>query len=194
MNRKLLRETYHVEIDEINFTHGLPTWFTEISSGGTVSSTHDYTHPYGSHYAAMLQGVTGEGVVLSGSPLRTGVVKVFEMEVLGMTVSSSTRLSLGLESLPSGTDRIVLETVPANAGSVSAGCAQLQVQAGNGGEAVTLFDEGSETVIDDLDLGIVIDCEQKRVEAHVGYSWVGMDADKFPMDQVLHPVLAGRLL
>ena len=45
MNRRLLRTTYHAEVEEVNFTHGLPAWMTQALTGLSTASTHDYTDP-----------------------------------------------------------------------------------------------------------------------------------------------------
>ena len=61
MNRRLLRTTYHAEVEEVNFTHGLPAWMTQALTGLSTASTHDYTDPYGSHYAMIAEGKSRRG-------------------------------------------------------------------------------------------------------------------------------------
>lgn len=197
MNRRLLRETYHVEVEEINFTHGIPPYLKETVSGNSAAFTRDYTDPYGSHYAMSPRGTTGHGVILSGSPLSTGVVKVVEMEAIGVTVTGPVQMSLGLSNLPEDTDRIQLDVVPGDAGVECAGRAQLQLKegAGNRCRTATLFADGTpKTDLTDLDMGLLADCDRKSAEAHVSYTWVGTEGDGFPVRTVLCPVLRATLL
>lgn len=195
MNRRLLRETYHTEVDEINFTHGIPVYLKETLSGDSTSSTRDYTDPYGSHYAMHPRGSSGHGVVLMGSPLSTGVVKVIEMEAIGVTVAGPVQMSLGLAHLPGDADRIQLDVVPGAAGVEYAGRAQLQVQEGDRGKAATLFADGTLTTdLSDLDMGLFIDCGKRLAQAHVSYTWVGTEGEGFPVGKVLCPMIKGILL
>lgn len=197
MNRRLLRETYHVEVDEINFTHGIPAYLKEAVSGDSTSFTRDYTDPYGSHYAAHPRGSAGHGVILRGSPLSTGVVKVVEVEAIGVTVSGPVQMSLGLAGLPEETDRIQLEVVPGAAGIDYAGRARLQAQEGAGGRCrtATLFADGAvKTDLSDLDMGVFVDCDKRLAQAHVSYTWVETGGDGFPAGKVMCPMIKGILL
>ena len=159
MNRRLLRTTYHAEVEEVNFTHGLPAWMTQALTGLSTASTHDYTDPYGSHYAMIARGKAGEGVTLAGSPLSTSVVKVLELEAIGVTVDGPAELSLGLMSPNDGVAGIQLEAVPIDAGVAQAGRVRLLLRDGSSEGKRTLFAEGNDgqildggTVIDDVDL------------------------------------------
>ena len=200
MNRRLLRTTYHAEVEEVNFTHGLPAWMTQALTGLSTASTHDYTDPYGSHYAMIARGKTGEGVTLAGSPLSTSVVKVFELEAIGVTVDGPAKLSLGLVS-PNNGAGIQLEAVPIDAGVAQAGSVRLLLRDGSSEGKRTLFAEGSGgqildggTVIDDLDLAIIVNCETKAGQAHLGYSYVSCGPDGFPAGQVLAPAIRTALV
>lgn len=201
MNRRLLRTTYHVEVEEINFTHGLPTWMTELVTGSSTTSTYDYTDPYGSHYAMMAKGAVGDGVTLSGSPLSTSVVKVMELEAIGVTVDGPAKLSLGLSSQSEGAAGIRLDAIPGDAGIAQAGRVCLQLQDGVSEGETILFSEGSEekisdskTVIEDLDLAVIVNSDTKMVQAHLGYSYVSCGPESFPLDQVLAPILKATLV
>ena len=201
MNRRLLRTTYHVEVEEINFTHGLPSWMTESTTGMSATSTHNDTDSYGSHYAMMAKGAAGDGVMLSGSPLSTSVVKVMELEAIGVTVEGPAKLSLGLASLSGGTAGIRLDAVPGDAGITQAGRVCLQLQDGVSEGETILFSEGSEekisdskTVIEDLDLAVIVNSDTKMVQAHLGYSYVSCGPEGFPLGQVLAPMIKAALV
>ena len=203
MNRRLLRTTYHVEIEEINFTHGLPVWMTESSTGPSTASTHDYTDPYGSHYAMSPRGKVGDGVMLAGSPMSTSVVKVLELEAIGVTATGPAELSLGLVSQPDEAAGIRLDAVPADAGVSPAGRVRLLLQDGSSGGETTLFAAGSEgthrpsdsgTVIEDLDLAVIVNCEARTAQAHLGYSYVSCGPEGFPVGQVLAPMVKAALV
>ena len=121
MNRRLLRTTYHAEVEEVNFTHGLPDWLNETLTGSSTASTADYTDLYGSHYAMVARGRAGDGVTLRGAPLSTSVVKVLELEAVGVTVAGPAELTLGLGSYPEGNSAIQLGAVPGDAGVAEEG-------------------------------------------------------------------------
>ncbi|GEM_PF-2377919 len=201
MNRRILRTTYHAEIDEINFTHGLPAWMTESLTGSSTTSTYDYTDPYGSNYEMVLKGKAGDGVTLSGSPMSTSVVKVLELEAIGVTVAGPAKLSLGLASQPYGAAGIHFDAIPGDAGVPQAGRVQLLLKNGEAEGERILFDEGSEekisdsrTVIEDLDLAVIVNTEKKIAEAHLGYSYVSCGPDGFPAGKVLAPTLMATLV
>ena len=203
MNRRMLRTTYHVEIDEANFTHGLPAWLTESLTGSSTASTHDYTDPYGSHYAMAPRGKAGDGVMLAGSPMSTSVVKVVELEAIGVTATGPVELSLGLASPPDEAAGIRLAAVPADAGVAQAGRVRLLLQDGSSGGETTLFAAGSEgthrpsdsgTVIEDLDLAVIVNCEARTAQAHLGYSYVSCGPEGFPVGQVLVPMIKAALV
>ena len=201
MNRRLLRTTYHAEVEEVNFTHGLPAWMTQALTGLSTASTHDYTDPYGSHYAMIARGKAGEGVTLAGSPLSTSVVKVLELEAIGVTVDGPAELSLGLMSPNDGVAGIQLEAVPIDAGVAQAGRVRLLLRDGSSEGKRTLFAEGNDgqildggTVIDDVDLAVIVNCETKTAQAHLGYSYVSCGPDGFPAGQVLAPGIRTALV
>ena len=201
MNRRLLRTTYHAEVEEVNFTHGLPAWMTQALTGLSTASTHDYTDPYGSHYAMIARGKAGEGVTLAGSPLSTSVVKVLELEAIGVTVDGPAGLRLGLVSPNDGAAGIQLESVPIDAGVAPAGRVRLVLRDGSSEGKRTLFAEGNDgqildggTVIDDIDLGVIVNCETKTAQAHLGYSYVSCGPDGFPAGQVLAPGIRTALV
>ncbi len=199
----MLRTTYHVEIEEINFTHGLPAWMTESPTGPSTASTHDYTDPYGSHYAVTPRGKAGDGVTLTGAPMSTSVVKVLELEAIGVTATGPAELSLGLSSQPDGAARIQLDAVPADAGAGPAGRVRLLLQDGTAEGETTLFAAGSEgthrpsdsgTVIEDVDLAVIVNSETKTAQAHLGYSYVSCGPEGFPVGQVLVPMVKAALV
>ena len=197
----MLRTTYHAEIDEINFTHGLPAWMTESLTGSSSALTSDYTDPYGSHYEMVLQGKAGEGVTLSASPMSTSVVKVLELEAIGVTVAGPAKLSLGLASRSHGAAGIHFEAIPGDAGVPQAGRVQLLLRNGETEGGRILFSEGSEekisdsrTVIEDLDLAVIVNTEKQIAEAHLGYSYVSCGPDGFPSEQVLAPTVMATLV
>ena len=201
MNRRLLRTTYHAEVEEVNFTHGLPAWMTQALTGLSTASTHDYTDPYGSHYAMIARGKAGEGVTLAGSPLSTSVVKVLELEAIGVTVDGPAGLRLGLVSPNDGAAGIQLEAVPIDAGVAQAGRVELLLRDGSSEGKRTLFAEGGDgnlsdrgTVIEDLDLAVIVNCETKTAQAHLGYSYVSCGPDGFPAGQVLAPAIRTALV
>ena len=201
MNRRMLRTTYHMEVEEVNFTHGLPAWMTEALTGSSTASSFDYTDPYGSHYAMTAKGNAGDGVTLTGSPMSTSVVKVLELEAIGVTVAGPCELILGLTSQPDGTAGIQLEAVPADAGVDYAGRVRLLLQDGASEGETTLFAEGrdihlaeSATVIEDLDLAVTVNCETKTAQAHLGYSYVSCGPEGFPVGQVLAPTVNAALV
>ncbi len=201
MNRRLLRTTYHAEVEEVNFTHGLPAWMTESLTGSSTASTYDYTDPYGSHYAMIARGKTGDGVTLTGSPLSTSVVKVMELEAIGVTVDGPSELSLGLVSPNDGAAGIQLEAVPIDAGVAQAGRVRLLLRDGSSEGKRTLFAEGNDgqildggTVIEDLDLGVIVNCETKTAQAHLGYSYVSCWPEGFPAGHVLAPAIRTALV
>ena len=201
MNRRLLRTTYHAEVEEVNFTHGLPAWMTESLTGSSTASTHDYTDPYGSHYAMIARGKTGDGVTLTGSPLSTSVVKVMELEAIGVTVDGPAELSLGLVSPNDGAAGIQLDAVPIDAGVAQAGRVRLLLRDGSSEGKRTLFAEGNDgqildggTVIDDIDLGVIVNTETKSAQAHLGYSYVSCGPDGFPTGQVFAPGIRTALV
>jgi hypothetical protein len=203
VNRRMLRTTYHVEIEEINFTHGLPAWMTESPTGPSTASTHDYSDPYGSHYSMTPRGKAGDGVSLIGSPMSTSVVKVLEMEAIGVTAAGPVELSLGLASQLDEAASIRLDAVPADSGVASAGQVRLVLQDGTSKGETTLFAAGSAgthrptdigTVIEDLDLAVIVDSEKKMAQAHLGYSYVSCGPQGFPVGQVLTPMVKAVLL
>lgn len=192
MNRRLLRETYHLEAEDAHFTHGIPAHLKEVLSGDSASATWNYTHAFGSHYALFPRGLCGQGGILSGSPLSTGVVKVFEMEATGISASGAVRVGLGLASETG--DAVLLDVVPGDAEIDSAGSAYLSLRAGDERQETPLFKPGSATMISELDLGIFIDCEKRSAQAHVGYTYIEARDAGFPVGKILYPVLRGMLL
>ena len=137
------------------------------------------------------RGKTGEGVTLAGSPLSTSVVKVFELEAIGVTVAGPAEFSLGLMSPNDVAAGIQLDAVPIDAGVAQAGRVRLLLRDGSSEGKRTLFAEGNDgqildggTVIDDLDLGVIVNCETKTARAHLGYSYVSCGPDGFPAGQV----------
>jgi hypothetical protein len=201
MNRRLLRTTYHAEVEEVNFTHGLPVWMMESLTGSSTASAYDYTDPYGSHYAMIARGIAGDGVTLTGSPLSTSVVKVLELEAIGVTVDGPAELGLGLVSQVDGAVGIQLEAVPGDAGVGQAGRVELLLRDGSSEGKRTLFAEGSDgnlsdrgTVIEDLDLAVIVNCETKTAQAHLGYSYVSCGPEGFPAGQVLAPAIRTALV
>lgn len=201
MNRRLLRTTYHVEVEEVNFTHGLPAWMMQTSTGSSGAETCDYTDPYGSHYGMIARGNTGDGVTLSGSSLSVSVVKVVELVAVGVTVNGPAEFSLGFVSPSDNPAGIQLEAVPVDAGVSPAGRVRLVMRDGSMEGEQTLFAEGGEgqiqdggTVIDDVDLGVIVNIEAKSARAHLGYSYVSCGPQGFPSDQVLAPAIRTALL
>ena len=201
MNRRLLRTTYHVEVEEVNFTHGLPDWLNETLTGSSTASTADYTDLYGSHYAMVARGRAGDGVTLRGAPLSTSVVKVLELEAVGVTVAGPAELTLGLGSYPEGNSAIQLGAVPGDAGVAEEGRVRLLLRDGNSYGERVLFAEGGDgqisgdgTVIEDVDLAVIANSETGTAQAHLGYSYVSCGPDGFPADQVLAPAIRTTLL
>ena len=159
MNRRLLRTTYHAEVEEVNFTHGLPAWMMQTLTGSSRAETCDYTDAYGSHYTMIARGNTGDGVTLSGSSLSMSVVKVVELVAVGVTVNGPAEFSLGFVSPDDGPAGIQLQAAPIEAGVAPAGRVRLLLRDGSSEGKQTLFAEGSDgqigdggTVIEDVDL------------------------------------------
>ena len=201
MNRRLLRTTYHVEVEEVNFTHGLPDWLTATLTGSSTASTHNYTDVYGSHCEMIATGSVGDGVTLRGAPLSTSVVKVVELEAVGVTVKGAAELTLGLGSYPEGNSAIQLGAVPGDAGVAEEGRVRLLLRDGNSDGERVLFAEGGDgqisgdgTVIEDVDLAVIANSETGTAQAHLGYSYVSCGPDGFPADQVLTPIVRTALL
>lgn len=201
MNRRLLRTTYHVEIEEVTFTHGLPAWMTEGLTGSSTGTTHNYTAPYGSHYAMNAKGSVGNWATLSGTPFSTSVVKILELEAIGITLAGPAEITLGFAEPSDTSTGIRLEAVPADLGVAHAGRVRLVQQVGNKVGETTLFSEGkdkhlsdSATSIEDLDIAVIVDSEAKTSQAHLGYSYVSCGPEGFPVDQVLAPTLKANLL
>ncbi|MCE2440492.1 MAG: hypothetical protein J4F39_13830 [Candidatus Latescibacteria bacterium] len=201
MNRRLLRTTYHAEVEVVNFTHGLPAWMTQSLTGSSRASTYDYTDPYGSHYAMVPSGNAGEGVTLAGSPICMSVAKVLELEAVGVTVAGPTELTLGLVSPNDGVAGIQLQAAPIDAGAAPAGRVRLLLRDGSSEGEQTLFAEGNDgqihdggTVIDDVDLGVIVDIDAKTAQAHLGYSYVSCGPEGFPDGQVLAPAIRTALV
>lgn len=201
MNRRLLRTTYHAEVEEVNFTHGLPDWLNETLTGSSTASTADYTDLYGSHYAMVARGRAGDGVTLRGAPLSTSVVKVLELEAVGVTVAGPAELTLGLGSHLDGNSAIQLGAVPGDAGVAEEGRVRLLLRDGNTDGERILFAEGGDgqisgdgTVIEDVDLAVIANSESRTAQAHLGYSYVSCGPEGFPADQVLAPVIRTALL
>ena len=80
---------------------------------------------------------------------------------------------------------------------------RLLLQDGTSEGVTTLFAAGSEgthrpsdsgTVIEDLDLEVIVDSEKKMAEAHLGYSYVSCGPEGFPVGQVLVPMLKAALV
>ena len=201
MNRRLLRTTYHAEVEEVNFTRGLPTWMTQSLTGSSGASTCDYTDHYGSHYAMIARRNTGDGVTLSGSSLSMSVVKVVELVAVGVTVNGPAEFSLGFVSPSDNPAGIQLDAVPIDAGAAPAGRVRLVMRDGSMEGEQTLFSEGSDgqisdggTVIDDVDLGVIVNIEAKSAKAHLGYSYVSCGPQGFPTGQVLAPAIRTALV
>lgn len=201
MNRRLLRTTYHVEVEEVNFTHGLPDWLSETLTGSSTASTADYTDLYGSHYAMVAMGRAGDGATLRGAPLSTSVVKVVELEATGVTVAGPAELTLGLGSHPEGNSAILIGAVPGDAGVAEEGRVRLLLRDGNSEGERVLFAEGGDgqisgdgTVIEDVDLAVIANSESGTAQAHLGYSYVSCGPEGFPADRVLTPIVRTALL
>ena len=201
MNRRLLRTTYHAEVEEVNFTHGLPAWMTQTLTGSSGAATCDYTDAYGSHYWMIARGNTGDGVTLSGSSLSMSVVKVVEMVAVGVTVNGPAEFSLGFVSPSDNPAWIKLEAVPVDAGVPPAGRVRLVMRDGSMEGEQTLFAEGNDgqigdggTAIEDVDLGVIVNVETKSAKAHLGYSYVSCGPQGFPTGQVLAPAIRTRLV
>ena len=201
MNRRLLRTTYHAEVEEVNFTHGLPAWLTQSPTGSSRAATCDYTDTYGSHCEMIARGNTGEGVTLSGSPVSMAVVKVVEMVAVGVTVNGPAEFSLGFVSPTDNSAGIQLDAVPVDAGVSPAGRVRLVMRDGSTEGEQTLFAEGNDgqigdggTVIDDVDLGVIVNIEAKSARAHLGYSYVSCGPQGFSVGQVLAPAIRTALV
>lgn len=201
MNRRLLRTTYHVEVEEVNFTHGLPAWMSEALTGSSTASTQNYTDAYGSHYEMIAGGGAGDGVTLRGAPLSTSVVKVLELEAVGATVNGAAEFSLGLISATDGVAGIHLDAVPGDAGVAEEGRVRLLLRDGNAEGNRILFAEGGDgqisgggTVIEDVDLAVIANSETGTAQAHLGYSYVSCGPEGFPAGQVLAPAIRTALL
>lgn len=201
MNRRLLRTTYHAEVEEVNFTYGLPAWMTQSLTGSSGAATRDYTDAYGSHYAMIARGNTGDGVTLSGPSLSMSVVKVVELVAVGVTVNGPAEFSLGFVSPSDNPAGIQLDAVPIDAGVAPAGRVRLVMRDGSMEGEQTLFAEGNDgqildggTVIDDVDLGVIVNIEAKSARAHLGYSYVSCGPDGFPAGQVLAPAIRTALV
>ncbi len=201
MNRRLLRTTYHAEVEEVNFTHGLPAWMMQTLTGSSRAETCDYTDAYGSHYAMIARGNTGDGVTLSGSSLSMSVVKVVELVAVGVTVNGPAEFSLGFVSPTDNPAGIQLQAAPIEAGVAPAGRVRLLLRDGSSEGMQTLFAEGSDgqigdggTVIEDVDLGVIVDTEKKSAKAHLGYSYVSCGPEGFPVGQVLAPAIRTALI
>ena len=201
MNRRLLRTTYHVEVEEANFTHGLPGWLNATLTGSSTASTHNYTDVYGSHYEMIAMGSVGDGVTLRGAQLSMSVVKVLELEAVGVTVAGPAELTLGLGSYPEANSAIQLGAVPGDAGVAEEGRVRLLLRDGNSDGERVLFAEGGDgqisgdgTVIEDVDLAVIANSESRTAQAHLGYSYVSCGPEGFPADQVLAPVIRTALL
>ncbi|MCY3765408.1 MAG: hypothetical protein OXH06_08275 [Gemmatimonadetes bacterium] len=201
MNRRLLRTTYHAEVEEVNFTHGLPAWMTQTLTGSSSAATCDYTDAYGSHYAMIARGNTGDGVTLSGSSLSMSVAKVVELVAVGVTVIGPAEFSLGFVSPSDRPAGIQLDAVPIEASAAPAGRVRLVMRDGSMEGEQTLFAEGNDgqigdggTVIEDVDLGVIVNVETKSAKAHLGYSYVSCGPQGFPTGQVLAPAIRTRLV
>ena len=201
MNRRLLRTTYHAEVEEVNFTHGLPAWMTQTLTGSSSAATCDYTDAYGSHYWMIARGNTGDGVKLSGSSLSMSVVKVVEMVAVGVTVNGPAEFSLGFVSPSDNPAGIQIDAVPIEAGVSPAGRVRLVMRDGSTDGEQTLFAEGNDgqigdggTVIEDVDLGVIVNVETKSAKAHLGYSYVSCGPQGFPTGQVLAPAISTALV
>lgn len=201
MNRRLLRTTYHAEVEEVNFTHGLPAWMTQTLTASSSAATCDYTDAYGSHYAMIARGNTGDGVTLSGSSLSMSVVKVVELVAVGVTVIGPAEFSLGFVSPSDRPAGIQLDAVPIEASAAPAGRVRLVMRDGSLVGQQTLFAEGNDgqigeggTVIDDVDLGVIVNVEAKSARAHLGYSYVSCGPQGFPGGQVLAPAIRTALV
>lgn len=201
MNRRLLRTTYHAEVEEVNFTHGLPAWTTQTLTGSSSAATCDYTDGYGSHYAMIPSGDTGDGVTLKGSPVSMSVAKVVELVAVGVTVAGPAEFSLGFVSPTDNPAGIQLDAAPIEAGAAPAGRVRLVMRDGSMEGEQTLFAEGSDgqigdggTVIDDVDLGVIVNIETKSARAHLGYSYVSCGPEGFPSGQVLAPAIRTALV
>ena len=201
MNRRLLRTTYHAEVEEVNFTHGLPAWMTQTLTGSSSAATCDYTDAYGSHYWMIARGNTGDGVKLSGSSLSMSVVKVVEMVAVGVTVNGPAEFSLGFVSPGDNPAGIQIDAVPIEAGVSPAGRVRLVMRDGSTDGEQTLFAEGNDgqigdggTVIEDVDLGVIVNVETKSAKAHLGYSYVSCGPQGFPVRRVLAPAIRTRLV
>lgn len=201
MNRRLLRTTYHAEVEEVNFTHGLPAWMKQSLTGSSSAATCDYTDAYGSHYAMIARGNAGAGVTLSGPCMSMTVVKVVELVAVGVTVAGPAEFSLGLVSPDDGPAGIQLDAVPIDAGVAPAGRVRLVMRDGSSEGKQTLFAAGNDgqiqdggTVIDDVDLGVIVNIEAKSARAHLGYSYVSCGPDGFPAGQVLAPAFRTALV
>ena len=201
MNRRMLRTTYQAEVEEVNFTHGQPAWMTQTLTGSSSATTCDYTNAYGSHYAMIARGNTGAGVTLSGPCMSMSVVKVMELVAVGVTVNGPAEFSLGFVSPSDNPAGIKLEAVPVDAGVPPAGRVRLVMRDGSMEGEQTLFAEGGEgqiqdggTVIDDVDLGVIVNIEAKSAKAHLGYSYVSCGPQGFPTGQVLAPAIGTALV
>ena len=49
-------------------------------------------------------------------------------------------------------------------------------------------------MIEDVDLGVIVDVDAKTAQAHLGYSWVSCGPEGFPAGQVLAPAIRTALL
>jgi len=196
MNRRLLRETYHVESEEINFTHGIPDILDEKLTGETTSAARDYTHPYGSHYSMKLEGSEGNEGVLYGPPLRTDVVNILEFEAVSICASGPFALEIGLSSLPEASDQALISVVPGSADAENAGSSLIKIQNGETGKSKkqVLFKESDKLNINDIDIGILIDCDAENIKAHIDYSWAEVEGEGFPSGRIVHPVVRGVVL
>lgn len=201
MNRRLLRTTYHAEVEEVNFTHGPPAWMTQTLTGSSSAATCDYTDTYGSHYAMIASGDAGDGVTLSGPSLGMSVIKVVELVAVGVTVNGPAEFSMGFVSPSDSPAGIQLDAVPIEAGMAPAGRVRLVMRDGSTEGEQTLFAEGNDgqigdggTVIEDVDLGVIVNIEAKSAKAHLGYSYVSCGPQGFPVGQVLAPAIGTALV
>lgn len=190
--RRLIKSTYFVEEEELMFTNGIPNGWTVSATGSSFSATKDNSDPFGSHFQANPRGVMGDEIKLQGTGIGS-IAKIIEIEIEDLhnnTNTLDTQIILGLASADG--------KYFSNMNIVTNGQVDIMQQNGSSVNRSTQIitkpnAEGVGVIVENVDVGLVIDTIQQKTQAHFEYSYAEVSGN-YPTGQILIPTFRAILL
>lgn len=174
---KFIEKTYEVENIELMFAGGKPSVIKTTKNGASVSEgTKDYSDVYGSHYYISLGGLEDDYVSNNLFAINSVSCKRVEFELEGVTLTGNLNFMWGFEG---GTHQVLMGMkCPVN---YDTGGIYLHNQNGDASHRtqIKLFDSTQPVIYTDINMGVILDNENKKSIAHFDYSYVE-NSENFP--------------